>query len=366
MFDLAVNYQNVISLGIGEPGFNTPENIVEAGIHALYQGYTKYTPNAGLLELREAVAEKLTADGLPADPRKNIIITTGAGEAIMLALLAVVNPGEEVLVPDPCWPNYYGQIHLAGATVKPVRTWESDGFHLKAEAVEEAISERTKALIINTPSNPTGAVLSKEELEEIAEVALKHDLVIISDEPYASIVYDGRKHFSIGALPGMADHVITVNSFSKTYAMTGWRVGYAHGPADVIAQMVKLQESVSSCVNSAAQRACIEALRGPQDSVKKMVEEYEKRRKRLVAGLNELPGIKCTLPEGAFYAFPNITGLNRSSREVAMMFLEKAQVVVVPGTAFGEGGEGYLRVSFGGSMESIETALERLRAILTC
>lgn len=364
MFDLAANYQNVISLGIGEPGFPTPPNIVAAGAKALYDGYTKYTPNAGLPELREAIADNLVAQGFTADPRKNIIVTVGAGEALILSLFCVVDPGDEVLVPQPCWPAYFGMVQLAGAVMKPVRLLERDRFHLKAAAIEEAIGERTKAILMNNPSNPTGAVLSQKELEEIAEVALKHDLTIISDEPYSSLVYDGRKHISIGTLPGMADRVITINSFSKTYAMTGWRLGYAHGPADVIAQMVKMHESISSCVNAAAQRAGVEALRGPQDSIKSMVQEFERRRDKLVAGLNALPGITCTMPEGAFYAFPNITGLNRSSREVAMLFLEKAQVVVVPGTAFGEGGEGYLRVSFGASMEDIETALERLDAVL--
>ncbi len=363
MFDMAPKYKNVISLGIGEPGFPTPEHIVEAGAKALYEGHTKYTPNAGISDLRKAIAERASLDGLSVD-QQNVIVTTGAGEAILLALLSTVDPGDEVLLPGPAWPNYFGQVALSGAQLKFVKTYDHDHFHLKAEAIEKAVGERTRAIIINSPSNPTGAVLSEEELEDISRIVLSHNLVVISDETYSNILFDGRKHTSIASLPDMADHTIVTNSFSKTYAMTGWRVGYAIGPSDVISQMAKLQESVSSCVNAAAQQACLVALRGPQDCVKEMVEGYRERRDLLLSGLAELPGIDCLMPEGSFYAFPNITKFGLSSKEFALMLLEKAQVVVVPGTAFGEGGEGYLRVSFCGSIESIKEALSRLQNLL--
>jgi len=363
MFDMAPKYKNMISLGIGEPGFQTPKHIVEAGAKALYEGHTKYTPNAGISDLRKAIAERASLDGLRVD-QQNVIVTAGAGEAVLLALMATVDPGDEVLLPDPCWPNYFGQVALSGARMNFVRTYERDHFHLKAEAIEKTISDHTRVVIIDSPSNPTGAVLNKQELEDIAKVILDRDLVVISDETYSNILFDGRKHTSIASLPDMADHTIVINSFSKTYAMTGWRVGYAIGPSDVISQMAKLQESVSSCVNAAAQQACLAALKGPQDCVEEMVEGYRERRDLLLSGLAELPGIECLMPEGSFYAFPNITKFGLSSKDFALMLLEKAQVVVVPGSAFGEGGEGYLRVSFCGSIEGIKEALSRLRNLL--
>ncbi len=363
MFDMAPKYKNVISLGIGEPGFPTPKHIVEAGANALYEGHTKYTPNAGISDLRKAIAERASLDGLSVD-QQNVIITAGAGEAVLLALLATVDPGDEALLPDPCWPNYFGQVALSGARMNFVRTYERDHFHLKAEAIEKTISDRTRVVIINSPSNPTGAVLNKQELEDIAKVILDRDLVVISDETYSNILFDGRRHTCIASLPDMADHTIVINSFSKTYAMTGWRVGYAIGPSDAISQMAKLQESVSSCVNAAAQQACLAALKGPQDCVKEMVEGYRERRDLLLSGLAELPGIECLMPEGSFYAFPNITKFGLSSKDFALMLLEKTQVVVVPGSAFGEGGEGYLRVSFCGSIESIKEVLSRLQNLL--
>ncbi len=365
MFDLAARYEDVISLGIGEPGFQTPPHIVEAGVKALREGHTKYTPNAGILKLREAIAYKMSDYGLNVKG-ENVMVTTGAGEAVLLALLVITDPGDEVVIPDPCWPNYFGHAAIAGINVKPAKTYEQDHFHLRAENIESVVSHRTRVLIVNSPSNPTGAVLSRQELEEISKVALKHDLKVISDETYSEIIYDGRKHVSIASLPDMAGRTIVVNSFSKTYAMTGWRVGFAVGDSSVVEQMAKLQESVSSCVNASAQQACLAALNGPQDCVKEMLEGYEERRELFLSELQEMTDISCLVPEGSFYAFPNIKKLGISSKEAAMMFLEKAHVVVVPGPAFGESGEGYIRISFCGSKESIKEGLGRLHNILTC
>ncbi len=365
MFALAEGYGDLANLGVGEPDFRTPEHIVEAAIRALREGKTRYTPNAGIPELREALAEKLEREnGLRTDPASNLLVTTGACEAIMLSILAVTDPGDEVLVPDPCWPNYLGQIHFAGARAVPVRTFREDRFHLRADRVEAAITGRTRALLFGTPSNPTGSALEREELVALAEVARRHDLMVISDEPYEKLIYDGRAHVSIGSLPGMAERTLTVNSFSKSYAMTGWRVGYVHGPSGIIPPMVKMQENYSSCVNATAQYACVAALRGPQDATATMAESYRRRRDLLVSGLNSIPGISCLVPEGAFYAFPDVSALGRSSEELARDWLKRIQVVAVPGNAFGDAGEGFLRMCYAASEETIRTALDRIRSIL--
>lgn len=364
MFNLAKNYSDVVNLGIGEPAFDTPKNIIEAGASALRNGYTKYVPNAGILELREEIANKLLRENNIKGTAENIIVTTGAGEAMMLALQAIVDIGDEVLVPDPCFPNYFGQIHVAGAKAIPVKTYEEDKFHITAKEIEKSITPKTKVIVINSPCNPTGAVLNREEIEEIAKIAMKNNLIVVSDEPYETIIFDGREHISIASLKGMEEHVITINSFSKSYAMTGWRVGYAHAPKNVIDKMVILQESVASCVNASAQMACIEALKGPQDVVSEMTREYDKRRNLLIDGLNEIDGISCIKSEGAFYAFANIKQLGMTSKEVSKMLLEKVQVVTTPGSAFGNAGEGYLRFSFASSEENISRGLELMKKAL--
>ena len=362
MFELAKKYDNVINLCIGEPDFPTPGNIIEAGEKALSQGHTKYTSNAGVLELRKTLAEKLEREnGIIVDPEKNIIVTTGAVEAIGLALLTVINPGDEVLFHTPSWPNYWGQILMAGGIPVPIATHEKDKFHVSPKALEAAITIKTKLIIINSPTNPTGAVLSKAEMIDIAKVVKKHNLLLLSDEPYEKIIYDGLEHVSFGALPGMEHHVITVNSLSKTYAMTGWRVGYAVASEDIIGYMTKLQENVCSCVNAAAQQASIEAINGDQSHSLKMVTEYNRRRDMLVEGLNSIEGISCILPEGAFYAFVNVKGLGGTSAEIARSILEGVQVATTPGSAFGEGGEGYLRISYASSYEVLEEAVQRIK-----
>lgn len=362
MFELANNYDDVINLCIGEPGFTTPNNIIEAAKKALDKGHTKYTSNAGIIELRRVLAEKLEKDnGIKADPENELIVTTGAGEAIVLSLMALVDEGDEVILPNPAWPNYLGHIATVGGVVVSVDTFEEDNFSLKAEAIKKAITDRTKVIIVNSPSNPTGAIMNKDELIEIGKLAKENNIMVISDEPYEKLIYGGKTHFSLASVEEFKDNVITINSFSKTYAMTGWRVGYAHGPKEIISAMVKLQENLSSCVNASAQVAGIEAIIGPQNAVCEMVEEYRKRRDLLVEGLNELKGVSCIVPDGAFYAFPNIKALGKSSKEVAETIIREVQVVTTPGSAFGTAGEGYLRLSFASSTEDIIEALDRLK-----
>jgi aspartate/methionine/tyrosine aminotransferase len=362
MFELAKDYDNVVNLCIGEPGFTTPGNIINAAKKALDDGYTKYTSNAGVIELRRALARKFKIDnGIDADPDNSLIVTTGAGEAIILTLLALINDGDEIIIPDPSWPNYLGHIATAGGKVVPVTTYEEDGFILKADAVKKAVTDKTKVIIVNSPSNPTGAVMTKEELIEIGKIAKENDIIVISDEPYEKIIYDGLTHFSLASLEEFKDNVVTINSFSKTYAMTGWRVGYANGPQHIIKAMVKLQENLSSCVNSVAQQACIEAISGKQDAVHKMVEEYKSRRNILIKGLNELEGVSCIVPKGAFYAFANIKALDMSSEDAAKAIIKEVQVVTTPGSAFGSAGEGYLRLSFASNTEDIIEALSRFK-----
>lgn len=365
MFSRAGAYNDVINLGIGEPDYPTQEKIIQAAIDALKGGLTKYTPNAGIPELREALMKKLAREnGLKGSGGGNVIVTTGACEAIILSLFAVTDPGDEVIIPVPSWPNYIGQVMLAGLSPVVVPTFEREAFHLNCEFFENAITEKTRALIINSPSNPTGAVLTGDELEKIGMVARKHDIVVLSDEPYEKFVYNGRDHVSMGSLDGMEEYVLTINSFSKTYTMTGWRVGYVHGPENIVSKMGKLQENFSSCVNTPSQYACIEALNVSEKEINKMRSTYAARRKIIVEGLNSLPNVSCAWPEGSFYVFPNISLLGRSSREVAIEWLEECRVMTVPGTAFGSAGEGYLRMSFAAGEEAILEAIERLRAFL--
>lgn len=360
MFDLADQYEHTINLCIGEPGFDTPQNIIDAGCKALNSGYTKYVANAGIMPLRTAIAKKMNQNGFDVSA-ENVIVTFGAGQSLMSAMQAILNPGDELLVPNPCFPNYFGYASLAAAVPVMVPTYEEDHFHVRADILEKYLTKKTKALIINSPGNPTGGVLPREALEEIADFAIQHDLLVISDEPYEQIIYDDHQHISIATLPGMFDRTLTVNSFSKTYAMTGWRIGYTVAPKETIKAMTKLQGSLSANVTSAVQVAAIEALEGPQDSVSQMQKEYDRSRKVLIEGLNQIQGFSCLMPEGAFYAFANIKETGLRSKEVAVKLLEDVQVVTTPGDAFGPDGEGYLRLSFAATLSDIQEALVRMK-----
>ncbi len=360
MFDRASSMGDVVNLGVGEPGFDTPAHIIDAAVRGIQNGYTKYTPNAGIYPLRQAIAEKLAREnGLDSLP-ENIVVTSGACEAISLALFVLTDAGDEILIPDPCWPNYSGQVSVSGSIPIPVSTHQEERFHICAEAIEDAISSKTKGIILNSPSNPTGALLSEKELLKIAQVVKENSLFVISDEPYEKLIYDDAKYCSIGSLKGMSEHVLTINSFSKSYAMTGWRVGYLRASVEVADAIAKMQENFSSCVNSAAQFGAIEAITGSQEDTQMMRESYSVRRNMIVDGLNSIDGITCLLPEGAFYAFPDISKFGLTSKEFAIRLLEDKGVVTVPGDAFGSCGEGHIRMSFAAPEEAIRSAVARI------
>lgn len=361
---LASRYENVVSFGLGEPDFATPQNIIDAGCDALTHGWTKYVANQGIQPLLSAIAGKMREyNGMSYITEENIHITFGAGQALLLTMATILDPGDEVIIPTPCFPNYFGYVHMAGGTSVIVETKEENGFRVTAQDIREKITPKTKVLLINSPCNPTGSVLTESDIREIAKVALEHDLIVISDEPYEAIIYDGQKSFSMGAIPEMKDHVITVNSFSKSYAMTGWRIGYVVAPKEVRERMTLLQESMGSSVTAACQKAACEAILGPQDSVEEMCRQYERRRNILVEGLNQVKGFSCIMPGGAFYAFPNITGTGLQSQELAKKILDQVQVLATPGSAFGAGGEGYLRFSYASSEEAIREGIRRLKTM---
>ena len=363
MFALAAEYDNVINLCIGEPDFETPQHIIDAGSYALNHGYTKYVANSGLPILRKAIAEKMVAENGIQCSENNVMVTNGAGQALMSAIQCSLNPGESVIIADPYYPNYLGYFALAGVEVIPVSTKEQEHFHLTANAIRKAMKPSTKAILINSPSNPTGAVLSLDELKAIAELAKEKNLIVISDEPYESIVYDGRKNYSIASLPDMFERTITINSFSKTFAMTGWRVGYAVAEESFIKAMTVMQESLTSSVNAASQYAAYVALKSEKDDVENMRKTYEERAELLSKGLNKIKGFSFTKPEGAFYAFVNIKDTGLTSAEVSQKLIEKCQVITTPGSAFGDAGEGYIRISFASSSEILIEALKRIQSV---
>lgn len=365
MFNLAQKYENVINLTVGEPDFDTPKHIVEAAIEAMRKAYTHYTPNAGLMVFREAVAEKVKKEnGIDADPETEVMATVGAMGALSLAMLAIIDRGDEVLIPDPGFPSYKAQVILAGGHPVPYLLEEEDDFSIRVEKIEKLVTRRTKAIILNTPSNPTGTVLDEKVLRCISELAIEKDLIVISDEAYEAITYDGVKHVSIASLPDMKERTISIFTLSKTYAMTGWRIGFAVANKEIIGQMTKLQEHVSAHPSSISQMAAVAALRGEKSHVEMMVKEYSERRELVLKGLEETPKIKCLKPQGAFYVFPNIKEFKMSSEQFAMQMLEKARVVLVPGTAFGDNGEGYIRISYATSKEKLAEALKRIKDAL--
>jgi aspartate/methionine/tyrosine aminotransferase len=362
MFNLAAQVPEAVNLSVGQPDFDTPEHMVEVAKRALDEGQTQYTAGLGILSLREAISRKVRRENtIRADPDKEIIVTVGAMEGIILALLAIVDPGDEVIIGDPTYTNYPGQIQLASGRPVSVPAPENNDFKMDPADIERAITKKTKLLFINSPANPTGAVLLRSDLEAIAEIAQRHDLFVLSDEEYERLIYDGVEHISIASLPGMKERTTSVFTFSKTYAMTGWRMGYVVGPERVIDQMHKMQEDLASCVPGFIQQAGIAALDGPQDCVDEMLAEYDRRRRFIVRALNEVDGVTCLRPKGALYAFPNVSSFGRTSEEVAIFLLRDCKVVCVPGTAFGPRGEGYLRISYASSMEQLKEGMERIK-----
>ncbi len=361
LFDLAQSMGDVISLGIGEPDFDTPLHIREAAKEALDAGYTRYTPNNGFPDLRDAVAAKVArVNGLDYTSQEVLVSDGGCTGALLLALLALVDPGDEVILGDPGFVVYEAATRIVGATPVAVHVQELNDFRLNPADVARAVTSKTKLIILNSPANPTGGVQRREDLAGIAEVATQHDLFVVSDEVYEMMVYDGVRHQSIAAFDGMRDRTVTVNSFSKTYAMTGWRVGYAAGARAIIDQMITLQQFTMVHAPAVSQRAALAALTGPQDSIERMVAIFNDRRRFLVPRLNEIEGFRCPTPAGAFYAFPNVAELGMPSEALAQFFLQEGRVAVVPGSAFGVGGEGYLRLSYAQPLAKLEEACNRI------
>jgi aspartate aminotransferase len=357
---------SVLDLGGGEPDFATAGHIVAEAAAAMEEGFTHYSPSRGLPALREAIADKLRADnGIDVDPRTDVIVTPSAKHALFISLMTLLDTGDEILVPTPSWVSYASMAELLGARAVPVPLRGDEGFRVGYERLAPYVTDRTRAILVNTPNNPTGRALRADEAAELASFAIDHDLVIVTDEIYEKIRYDGVPHVSLASLPGCAERTLTVNGFSKAYAMTGWRLGYVAGPTDIVAEMVKAQQHTVGCAGSFVQRGAIAALRSSQDFVHEMVEEYAARRRLVVDGLNALPGISCAPPDGSFYAFPDIrgTGVDDSAAFTAWL-LREAGVAVTPGVAFGPGGEGHVRLSFATSQAVIGEALDRMAAAL--
>jgi aminotransferase len=358
-FDLLSSLEGVISLGVGEPDFVTPWHIREAATYSLERGYTMYTSNYGMLELRQELAGYLERHyGISYQHEREILVTVGVSEGLDLAMRAILNPGDEVIIPEPWYVSYPPCVILAGGIPVFVPTSKQNNFALKAEDVEPLINKQTKAILIGYPSNPTGAVMPREELSKIARLARKYNLLVISDEIYARLVY-GVEHTCFASLPGMKEQTILLGGFSKAFAMTGWRIGYIGANQQLIEAMVKIHQYTMLCVPTMSQMAAIEALRSGEDDVDKMVKEYDRRRKFIVKRLNEI-GLPCFEPKGAFYAFPSIEATGMNSEEFAERLLMEERVAVVPGSAFGQCGEGFVRCCYATSLANIEEALKRM------
>lgn len=358
-FDLASGMKGVISLGVGEPDFVTPWHIREASVYSLEKGYTNYTSNCGLPELRREISSYLQRKyGLLYDYNKELLVTVGASEAIDIALRCVLEPGDEVIIPEPCFVSYKPCTIMAGGIPKTVPTREANEFKLRPEDLEKAITKKSKVLFLCYPNNPTGAIMNRRELMEISRIVEKHDLLVISDEIYSELTYEGE-HVSFSSLPGMKQRTILVNGFSKSYAMTGWRIGYAAAPEEIIEAMLKIHQYTIMCAPVMGQMAALEALKNGDEEVRKMAEQYDQRRNLMVNGLREI-GITCFEPKGAFYVFPSIKSTGMNSETFCETLLQEEKVAVVPGNAFGECGEGNVRCSYAASLEQITTALERI------
>ena len=359
-FDIVSEMKDAISLGVGEPDFDTPWHIRDEGIYSLEKGRTFYTSNAGLKELKVEICNYMKRkQNIEYNYKDEVIVTVGGSEAIDIALRAMLNPGEEVIIPQPCYVSYEPCTILAGGVPVIIDLKAENEFRLTAEELEAAITDKTKCLILAFPNNPTGAIMTKEDLEKIAKVIIEKDIIVISDEIYAELTY-GREHVSIASLPGMQERTILINGFSKAYAMTGWRLGYACGPANIIGQMPKIHQFAIMCAPTTSQYAAVEALKNGDEDVQEMREAYNQRRRYLVNAFREM-GLECFEPFGAFYVFPCIKEFGMTSDEFATRFLEEEKVAAVPGTAFGDSGEGFLRISYAYSLDNLKIAMERFK-----
>lgn len=360
MAKLASEFDDTLMLTIGEPNFETPEFIKKAGQDAIAANRTHYGPNVGEADFQKAVAVKYTDQtGIPFQPNE-VMATFGGTEGILHIMMTVLNTGDEVIIADPSYPNYLGQIMMLGATVVPVPVYEHNEFKMQAADIEKAITSKTKLIILNTPNNPLGSILDQKDIEDIVALADRHQITILSDEVYESLIYDGNKHFSLFQVPGAKENHFVVNSLSKTYAMTGWRIGYVVGNPQAIERMAEFREAIGFCVPPFIQEAAVAAITSSQAEVHYFLSEYDKRRHIIVEGLNKIPGFNCLKTEGAFYAFPNIKAFGKSSYDFAMEILTETHVALTPGSAFGKMGEGYLRISFAESEEVLQEAVDRI------
>ena len=364
VFRRAAEFEGVASLTVGEPDFDTPSHIVEAAVDSLRAGDTRYTPNAGIPELRDAVAHLYSQQWGRELKRENVVVTVGGQEGMFLSLRTSVDPGDDVLVTDPSYANYQGQIHLMGARAVDVPLTEDNGFTITADQVEAALTPRTKALILNSPANPQGAVVPEQELVRIAQLAREHSFIVVSDEVYEQIVYDDLRHVSIAQAVPDFEHFLMVGSLSKSYAMTGWRVGYIVGPAHLLAATTHMKEGVTSCSPAFVQKAAVAALTGPQDALDAMVASYRSRRDLIVDGLSAIPGVSCAGANGAFYVFADIRASGLTSDEFVERLLIDHRVAVIPGTAFGSGGEGFIRLSYATDEATITAGVDGIAALM--
>ena len=364
-FDIVSEMDDAISLGVGEPDFDTPWRVRDEAIYSLEQGRTFYTSNSGLKELKEEISSYLMRKyDLTYHPANEIFVTVGGSEAIDLAFRAMLDPGDEVLIPQPSYVSYEPCAILANGTPVIIDLKEENEFRLTAQELEDAITEKTKILVLPFPNNPTGAVMERKDLEAIAEVIIKHDIFVMTDEIYSELSYGEEPHVSIASLPGMKERTVYINGFSKAFAMTGWRLGYVCAPHEIIAQMLKIHQFAIMCAPTTSQYAAVEALRSCDDEVAAMKEEYNGRRRYLMARFKEM-GLKCFEPYGAFYVFPSIKEFGMTSDEFATKLLESKKVAVVPGTAFGASGEGFVRISYAYSLEQLKMALDRMQEFIT-
>jgi aspartate aminotransferase len=352
--------KSIIHLEIGEPDFDTPSNVVEAGVDALHNGWTHYGPSAGLPDLRQAIAEYVSRTRGVKVTSDEVVVVPGGKPIIFFAILSLIDEGDEVIYPNPGFPIYESMINYVGGRAVPIHLREERDFSLDVDELASLINDRTRMLVLNSPQNPTGGVLERKDIEQIAEAIGDRNIMVLSDEIYSRLLFDGAQHFSIMSVPGMQERTILLDGFSKTYAMTGWRMGYGVMRPDLAAHMTRLMTNSNSCTASFTQVAGIEAIRGDQSSVDRMRDEFQRRRDVFVAGLNQIKGFSCRMPKGAFYVFPNITGTGRKSKPLADALLEEAGVAALSGTSFGAFGEGYLRFSVANSLENLEQALERV------
>jgi aspartate/methionine/tyrosine aminotransferase len=365
IYNMVIGRTDVFDMTVGQPDFDTPHHIKEAAKKAIDDGYTRYTHNAGFIEVREALAQKVKRDnGINADPVSELMCTSGGMGALVLANLVIVNPGDEVIYPDPGFVSHYAHIKLAQGIPIPIQLKKKNNFGFTAEELEQAITGRTKMLVLNSPNNPTGGVIPSRELKRIAQVCIDNDIYVLADEAYERFRYDTEKPLFIGSLPGMKERTISLFSLSKTYAMTGWRIGACVGPREVIAAMTKLQEHIVAMPTSISQKAAEAAVSGPQDCVSEMLKTFRKRREIITKGLNSIDGVELKPPGGAFYVFPDVSAYQIKSYDLVLKILKETSVVTVHGSAFGKFGEGFLRLCYAVSTERIEDALSRLDTYL--